>query len=249
MNYFSTCNTVVRAHFPVRGKSIQLHAKRSHAAFTLVEMLVVITIIGVLLTVGALGLRNLSKSSGVSAGVPLAEAVFAEARGLSSGTGGASRVLIAADPDDNDRYLRYMLVVYQSESGRWVAASRGIYLPKGVYLSQNFSYLDHAGETGGIPSENHQVYSSDTGGSSNTNLSGAYFYYQFNSEGNAANPGASFIVGTGNKPPGASNPKVGSGSGVANFGGFMVWKKGTTSIFRHPDQMNIPSEIKGGEDF
>jgi len=46
------------------------------AGFTLVEMLVVITIITVMLTVGALGLKNLSKASGVSAGLPVAEAVF-----------------------------------------------------------------------------------------------------------------------------------------------------------------------------
>lgn len=236
-------------HLPVRAKANKPDHRSSLSAFTLVEMLVVITIIGILLTVGALGLRNLSKSSGVTAGVPLAEAVFAEARGVSTGNGGTARVLIAGDPNDNERYLRYMLVVYRSESGRWVAASRGIYLPKGVYFSQEYSYLDHSAETGDIPSESHDIYSSDDSGSSNTNLSGEYFYYQFNSEGNAADAGASFIVGTGNKPPGASNPKVGSGSGVANFGGFMIWKKGTTSVFRHPDQMNIPGDIKGGADF
>lgn len=221
-------------------------------AFTLVEMLVVITIITVLLTIGALGLRNLSKSSGVTAGVPLVEAAFAEARGVSSGSGGTSRLLINANPNDEEKYLRYMLVVYLSEGGKWVAAGRGTYLPKGVYFSQVYSKLDHS--TGSqdipkVPAADQDIYSSPESGNRNENLSGEYFYYQFNSEGNASKAGASLIIGSGIKPRGAQNPRVSSDSGVSNFGGVIVWSKGTTSVFRHPDQMKIPDSIKGGDEF
>jgi len=249
MNYVSSRNTIYRKQFALPIQSRSLVWTSSQPAFTLVEMLVVITIIGVLLTVGALGLRNISKSSGVSAGVPLAEAVFAEARGVSAGNGGSARVLISADPDDEERYLSYMMVAYRSDDDKWVASGRGIYLPKGVYFSQDFSRLDHSAETGDIPSESVDIYSSEGSADKNNNLSGEYFYYQFNSEGNAADAGASFIMGTGNKPKGVDNPRVSGGSGVANFGGFMIWKKGTTSLFRHPDQMNIPDGIKGGDEF
>ena len=212
-------------------------------------MLVVITIIGVLLTVGALGLKNLSQSRGVSAGVPLVEAAFSEARGVSQGNGGSTRVLIHADPEDRERYLRFMLVVSLTESGDWVATGRGTYLPENVYFSQEYSYLDHSGETGEIPSEEHNIFSSESSGSRNENLSGEYFYYQFNAEGNAADAGASFIVGSGSRTPGAENQRVTSTSGVSNFGGIIVWKKGTTSVFRHPEQMNIPDEISNGDEF
>lgn len=226
----------------------------SRPAFTLVEMLVVITIITVLLTIGALGLRNLGKSSGVSAGVPLAEAAFSEARGLSAGNGGSSRLLISADPDDNEKYLRYMLVVYLTDDGKWVAASRGIYLPEGVYFSQEYSKLKHSplpgtGSIPKLPSAEEAIYLRADAGTSNDNLSGPYFYYQFNSEGNSANPGASFVVGTGTKPPGADKPRAGSGGGAKNFGGIMVWAKGTTSIFRHPDQIGVPAGAKAGDEF
>jgi len=215
-------------------------------------MLVVITIITVLLTIGALGLRNLGKSSGVSAGVPLAEAAFAEARALSAGNGGSSRLLISADPDDREKYLRYMLVVYLTEDDKWVAASRGIYLPEGVFFSQEYSKLDHSAGSGTIPklpSADEAIYLKPDAGTSNDNLSGPYFYYQFNSEGNSATPGASFVCGTGTRPPGADNPRSDSGSGAKNFGGFMVWNKGTTSVFRHPEQIGIPSGAEGGDEF
>ena len=63
-------------------------------AFTLVELLVVITIITVLLTIGAVGLKNMSKAGGISAAVPVAEAIFAEAKAQAIGSGNKSRFLV-----------------------------------------------------------------------------------------------------------------------------------------------------------
>lgn len=225
------------------------------AGFTLVEMLVVITIITVMLTVGALGLKNLSKASGVSAGLPVAEAVFAEARAVAIGKGGSTRILINADVNDHERYLRYMLVVYYyddgSGRGKWIANSRGSFLPEGVYFSQEFSRENHEVSGAGIdkiPAADEDIYGGVDQTSANTNLSGPYFYYEFNGEGNVSTPGASFVIGVGSKPKGADNPKV-SGGNVKNFGGLIIWRKGTTSVFRHPDQMDIPSGIKAGDKF
>jgi len=251
MNYLSPTITRLRPF----SRTASPHSGSSRPAFTLVEMLVVITIITVLLTIGALGLRNLGKSSGVSAGVPLAEAAFAEARALSAGNGGNSRLLIHADKNDREKYLRYMLVVYDSDPSpdaeKWVAASRGIYLPEGVYFSQEYSKEKHSDGPGsdGIESETHNVYLREDAGASNDNLTASYFYYKFNSEGISDNPGASFVCGTGTRAPTAEKPKSGRGSGAKNFGGFMVWAKGTTSVFRHPEQIGIPSGTEGGDEF
>jgi hypothetical protein len=220
-------------------------------------MLVVITIITVMLTVGALGLKNLSKASGVSAGLPVAEAVFAEARAVAIGKGGSTRLLINADVNDHERYLRYMLVVYYYDdgsgtgSGKWIANSRGSFLPEGVYFSQEFSRENHEIAGTGIdklPAGEEDIYGGVDQLTPNTNLSGPYFYYEFNGEGNVSTPGASFVIGVGSKSKGADNPKV-SGGNVKNLGGLIIWRKGTTSVFRHPDQMDIPSGIKAGDKF
>lgn len=210
-------------------------------AFTLVEMLVVITIITVMLTVGALGLRNLSKSSGVSASLPIAESIFAEARAIAIGKGTRARVLIHGTNDRNDelhreRFLRYLAVAYEEldndgrPSGRWVVASRGSNLPEGVF------YVNSLSESNGAPDVSTMTITLP--GNSSTNC----FYYEYNSEGMMSDPVISgnnvprFVVRAGSLPPGSNEP-IASSSGKKNIGGFVVWRTGRTSVFRHPSQI------------
>lgn len=55
-------------------------------------------------------------------------------------------------------------------------------------------------------------------------------------------PGASFVVGTGARGLSDKNPRV-TGGAKRDFGGFVIWRNGRTSLFRSPDQMNIPSSV------
>ncbi|MGJ8676666.1 MAG: pilus assembly FimT family protein [Akkermansiaceae bacterium] len=223
------------------------------AAFTLVEMLIVVTIVTIMLSVGAVGLKNLSKGGGVSAAVPLAESIFAQARDLGVSKGASARVLINADQNDHEKYLRYMIVAYEyaeddDSSTRWVAESRGVYLPKGVYFSQQYSSSEHSEGGGSVEEDNVDLYGGIDDSSANTNLSGNYFVYEFNAEGNSTTPGASFVVNAGSKAQKQAFPRV-TGNSIKGFDGFIIWKKGTTSGFRHPDQLGIPSSIKAGSTF
>jgi hypothetical protein len=76
----------------------------------------------------------------------------------------------------------------------------------------------------------------------NRDFLGSYVYYEFNSEGICTMPGASFIVGAGAREIGAIKPRV-TAAAKKDFGGFVVWRNGRTSVFRSPDQMNLPSEV------
>lgn len=213
-------------------------------AFTLVEMLIVITIITVLLTVGAMGLKNMAKASGVSAALPVAESIFAEARAIAQGKGTNTRVYIHAENDfqneyHRERYLRYMAVAYEElnddgePNGTWVIASKGTALPKGVYFVKSLS------ETGGLSVETE----SNVGLPGGPDAKASCYYYQFNAEGLVSKPLPSgddmprFVIRSGSLPPGADEP-VASGSGKKNVGGFVIWRSGRTSMFRHPDQID-----------
>lgn len=207
-------------------------------AFTLVEMLVVISIITVLLTIGAMGLKNMSQASGVGAGLPVAEAIFSEARAIAVGKGTKTRVLIHAQNDRKDevhreRFLRYMAIAYEEldEDGNsnWVIASKGAALPKGVYFSKELS------EKSGldIPTLTNPI---ELPGKSDSEC----YYYEFNAEGLMSEPipsdmsVPSFVIVAGSLPPGQTEPIVKG----KNMGGFVVWRSGRTSIFRHPDQID-----------
>ena len=226
-------------------------------AFTLVELIVVIGIITVLMTIGSFGIKNFTKASGVGVGVPIAENLFAQARALAIEKGGDARLLICADATETQKHLRFMLLVYKDAAGKWVANSRGSYLPEGVFFSRTYSHTNHVGDTGVIPAvsvADEDIFGSEEAVAKNDNLSGPHFYYEFNSQGVVgfrtptsdtsdfvAASGASFVIGAGLKPPGVANPTVSSAGGTKNFGGFVIWKQGRTSTFKHPDQINIPA--------
>ena len=209
-------------------------------AFTLVEMLVVIAIITILLTIGTMGLKNMSKASGVGAGIPVAEAIFSEARSLAVGKGTRARVLIHAQEDHTnkyhrERYLRYMAIQYldpkdpeDDTDDVWVIASKGVSLPKAVYFMKDLS------EAGGVtlPTETGVPL---PGG---LDASADCYYYEFNAEGMivpapSGNDAPRFVIAAGSLPPGTTDPII-SGK---NMGGFVIWRTGRTSVFRHPDQI------------
>lgn len=214
-------------------------------AFTLVEMLVVIAIISILMTAGSIGLSGMG-GKGVTSGVATAESLFDEARTTAVGRGTRARVLVAMDltnnPADN---LRRIVIAYaeidpltgeEATPVKWTLASRGATLPEQVYFSKVYSMYSQANRTGfGATSE--MSLSAPT---YKATYVGKYLFYEFNSQGICTSPGASFIIGNGARKttPPTSNPVV-TASARRDFGGFVVWRNGRTSLFRSPEQMGI----------
>ena len=204
--------------------------------FTLVEMLAVILVISILMTVGVMGIKNLSRGKSTQAAVAAAEGLFEEARLAAVGRGTTARVLINTDENKkkSPEFLRRILVAYKDPTNnQWVLANRGYLIPEGVYFSREFSKKDFAGARTDLDTENMTFPQSD--------YSGEYTYYEFNSEGVCKSPGASFIVGAGIRPPGG-DPRV-TGK-ERDFSGFVVWRNGHTSKFRSPSQMQLPSSLE-----
>jgi len=222
------------------------------AGFSLIELLTVIAIISVLMTVGAIGIGSLLGGKGVTSGVASAESVFDEARSTAVSQRTKARVLIDATDPSKPSYLRRMLVAYEElddegnpKNDQWTISNRGLMLPDQVYFSRVYSKKSL---TGGGELDKMSL----------TNVArdfrGEYYYYEFNAEGICRPPSATdtvgtekpgnatFVIGTGVREVNSEEPRV-TASTKRDFGGFVIWRNGRTSIFRNPNQINIPGNV------
>lgn len=219
--------------------------RNSARGFSLIEMLVVIAVVSILMTAAAVGINGLG-GKGVTSAVATSEAIFDEARATAKARSIRSCVLVARSLTNNSADdLRRIIVAYEQvdettgepvaspdEDPEWKISSRGTVLPEGVYFSDDLSRLDHQNSSGQIPT----VSLTDA----KVNYRGEYYIYQFNSEGVSRIPGASFVIGRGsriNTQPATSSPPKVTGSARRDFGGFVVWRNGGTSVFRSTDQI------------
>lgn len=226
--------------------------RRPKGGFTLVEMLVVIVIMSILMTAGAIGINSIG-GKGVSSGVSTAEALFDEARAIAVGKRTRARVLVAKNLTNNpEENLRRIVVVSEDlntdgtpKTDSWSVTNRATVLPDQIYFSQKFSKKNQSSDSGVIPEM------SLTG--AKATFQGSYYYYEFNAEGICTSPGASFVIGTGARgssgTAATSSPKV-TGSAKRDFGGFVVWRNGSTSTFRSPEQISSSvSSLNSGSEF
>lgn len=208
--------------------------------FSLVELLAVMTIIAVLLSLASIGISNIGKGQGVTAGLSLGEGLMSQARSLALNNNTRARLLIHGDLNDNDptereRYRRMMMVVYKefdedgNEEEEWVRASSPVFLPKNVYFSPEGSPSEIRGGGEPLPLEQHQL-------SSETSDVRQCYYYEFNGQGIISTPGAGFVVVNGARPTNADRPILGKGKDAA---GFAVLKNGSTTLIRDIDRLNI----------
>ena len=203
--------------------------------FTLVEVLVVIAIMSVLMTAGSIGLGNINAGKGTTSAVATCESLFEEARTIAISKRCKARILIDTNNIASPNYLRRVVIVHEKINpdgtviaNNWVLAGRSYTMPPGTFFSRTYSLKDTGGAMDSVNLANVS-----------TSYSGNYLAYEFNSEGIITSPGARFIVGSGIRKKG-SNPQTDKSAG-RDFGGFVTWRNGRTSIYRSPEQMNIPS--------
>jgi type II secretory pathway pseudopilin PulG len=230
-------------------------------------MLVVVAIISILMTAGSIGLSSMG-GKGVTSGVATAEALFDEARTTAMGRNLRSCVLVSKNlTNSKGEDLRRIIVAYEAtdatgkplepdnENPNWVLSSRGAVLPDQTFFSGKFSLKNHESGSGTIDVIDDTKIKDAAGAvlKPNSPFKGDYYIYEFNSQGIARYPGASFIIGNGARnatqsATGQFLPKV-TASAKRDFGGFVIWRNGRTSVFRSPEQMGGVSSLNSGDQF
>lgn len=162
-----------------------------YKGYTLVEILVVVAIIAILLSIGAAGVKNLTKNKGVQNGVPIIKTKFGEARALAIGQAMDVRLVVHADSAlarnassseltqmHRDRYLRYVAVAQyvdantdevvrtrnasgQLTGGVWKVLERGTKLPENCFFDTKLSQKDRTGASNYV---NHTATSTNDSG-------------------------------------------------------------------------------------
>lgn len=220
---------------------IQIDNKQITRGFTLVELLVVLVIISVLMGLGASVMKSATTAQGVSTAVTIAEGVFNEARTLAQSRGVHTRVIVpfGADDENHDKNFRYLGIVEQevNTEGEPVysgdtavfknrLSSRGKSLPGKTFFNANLSSPINQ-ESYQIPGESTAVQC---------------YYYEFNAEGylvdaeSTSGPSGSIIIQSGRLAPNDSQPKP-INTTSRDAGGFAIWKRGNTTIYRSVDQI------------
>ncbi len=203
--------------------------------FSLIELLTVIAIISILLTAGAIGLDNLTSGKGTSSAIASAESLFEEARTIAIANQCRARVMIDDSTDPENKLRRIVIAREKLRAdgtpvgpSAWVLKNRGYTMPQGVFFSRTYSqgFRDES-----MTLENETEIAMST-------YSGRYLTYEFNGQGIAETPGATFVIGSGVRTAATAPPKT-TASAAKDFAGFAIWRNGMTSKYQSPDQ--IPS--------
>jgi prepilin-type N-terminal cleavage/methylation domain-containing protein len=109
---------------------------RSQSGFTLLELVVVLSIMVILSTMGFVASEATAPPGAVNAGRNTLHGLMRFAREQAIMRGSNAMLIINYDSSDADKFLRYAGVIVEEEYNLedWKAAHSGVYLPKGVFF-------------------------------------------------------------------------------------------------------------------
>lgn len=122
------------------GRSYKLkNPRRSQSGFTLLELVVVLSIMLILSTMGFVAYQASTPPGAVNAGRNTLHGLMRFAREQAIMRGSNAMLIINYDSDDPEKFLRFAGVIVEEEYNstnltNWNAAHSGVYLPKGVYF-------------------------------------------------------------------------------------------------------------------
>lgn len=190
------------------------------SAFSLIELLVVVAILGIMAAAGSVALTGGSQS--LSGAASTASTLFGLARTEAIMRRVPARVIVDTvyDPAKPDNYLRRLAVVVRNEAGSgWEQVSRWTPLPGKAFYNSGAS-RKHSSEA--IP------------GLAGGAAAGPYEYFEFSPNGQAAGR-AQFVLSKGSLKGGAFEE-----AGNRSRAGFYLHKMGKPTFFADPSEIPEP---------
>lgn len=172
--------------------------RKSNQAFTLVELLVVISVILIASSIIFIGGSG-GDGAKLSSSQRIVSGIAQGARGQAILKNADTRLVIYADERDEERTLRYFGIVYWGNdldaSGNvtdtgWKAATQGTYLPEGIYFNPDLSQDTNGAD---IPTMNLDFPRISVGSNIDRANGGGgekYYFYEFSSNGTMATSSA-----------------------------------------------------------
>jgi len=196
-------------------------------AFTLIELLVVISIILIASSIIFIG-GNSGAGSSLSSSLRIVSGIAQGARGQAILKNAETRLIIHNDPSDLEKYRRFFGIVYEDNdnSGQWIAATQGTYLPDGIYFDPT---LVSSASSSKMNLEYPRINAVSESGSN-------YYYYTFNSNGTSANANDWLPIRAGNlDATGALVPYDSAGETASLKAALIFRQAGTTTPVTDPD--------------
>jgi prepilin-type N-terminal cleavage/methylation domain-containing protein len=194
--------------------------KRHSLAFSLIELLVVVAILGIMAAAGSAALTGSSKS--LSGATSVASTLFGLARTEAIMRRVPARVIVDTvyDPAKPDNYLRRMAVIVRNEAGTgWEQVSRWTQLPGNAFYNKDASRKHDLDSIPGL-----------AGGAA----VGPYEYYEFSPNGQAVGR-AQFVLSRGIVQGGTFQEMS-----AASRAGFFLHKMGKPTFFSDPTEIPAP---------
>lgn len=195
------------------------------AAFTIMELLVVIAVMAILLGVSAMPIAELMRSRGVAGAVDSASSLVTGARIEAMKNGRPVRVVIDTDPANKDTVFRRMGVVRRTTNTatEWEFASRSMSLPTGVFYWKDYE----TGAKGDMKIDFKKLKQDGTSGASVS-------YFEYDGRGQLADQGRMvFASGSINSAGQLEVPE----SRKAGRSGFILRKAGRVTHYRSADEI------------
>lgn len=217
---------------------INLHKMnaRNNRAFSLIEMIVVMSIISTLSVIGVLSVKSNTDTRNLQAAVYELSTLMGATRDMAVTHNTTAYLLVNNDPSDTLNYRRYAVAVYQSVDANgntvWLMDRKGLYLPQGVYfdndaaesVSQNVS----AGNSSVALPETMQFDMATMTKDAGT----TWLAYEFSSNGTCLQAGSGVVLAVGT----ISNASLHvSKAGMRD--GFVLQRLGSVVFFQNPSQI------------